>query len=221
MMSATPSRFNQPSLALPPRRATLSSWQALTASIALAAVGTFGPMASSQAAPLPAVVSVPSVDLSRYQGHWYQIALYPNRFQRQCVSNTTADYTVQADGTVEVINQCKKADGSISKAVGTARVKQPKSSWLQPKPLPASTSRLEVRFAPQWLEWSSLVWAPYWVIQLADDYRYAVVSEPKREYLWILSRTPTLDPQDDAIIRGLLQQQGYDLDKLRLEPQPQ
>ncbi len=185
------------------------------------ALSTQAPMATAQAAPLPALVSVPSVDLNRYQGHWYQIALYPNSFQRQCVSNTTADYTVLADGSVEVLNQCKKADGSFSKAVGAARVKQSKVTLLNPKPLPASTSRLEVRFAPKWLEWVSAVWAPYWVIQLADDYRYAVVGDPSRKYLWILSRTPTLDPQDDAIIRGLLQQQGYDPTKLRLEPQPQ
>jgi apolipoprotein D and lipocalin family protein len=82
------------------------------------------------------------------------------------------------------------------------------------------TSKLEVRFAPGWLSWVPGVWAPYWVIQLADDYRYAVVGEPGRQYLWILSRTPVLDPQDRAIINGLLQQQGYDPTKLQEEPQP-
>jgi apolipoprotein D and lipocalin family protein len=80
-------------------------------------------------------------------------------------------------------------------------------------------SQLEVRFAPGWLSFLPGVWANYWVIQLADDYRYAVIGEPSRKYLWILSRTPSLDPQDNAIIRGLLQQQGYDPLKLQDEPQ--
>jgi apolipoprotein D and lipocalin family protein len=176
---------------------------------------------AAMAATVPALESVPAIDLERYKGQWYQIALYPNSFQKQCVSNTTATYTKLADGSIEVLNQCKTADGSISKAVGNARVKQPRATLANPKPLPASTSRLEVRFAPKWLAWAPAVWAPYWVIQLADDYRYAVVGEPTRKFLWILSRTPTLDPQDEAQIMGRLPLQGYDPSKLRPEPQPQ
>lgn len=170
------------------------------------------------AAPLPALQSVPSIDLNRYQGQWYQIAYYPNTFQKQCVANTTATYKPLANGQIEVINQCKTADGSISKAVGAARVKPPKFLGV-PVAKGTVTSKLEVRFAPSYLSWINAVWAPYWVIQLADDYRYAVIGEPNREFLWILSRTPTLDPQDRAIISGLLQQQGYDPTKLQEEPQ--
>lgn len=176
------------------------------------------PVLAQKAAPLE---TVPSVDLARYQGRWYQIALYPNSFQKQCVSNTTADYSILADGSIEVLNQCKTADGTVSKAIGAARIKQPRITLFNFKPLPASTSRLEVRFAPKWLDWVPAVWAPYWVIQLADDYRYAVVGDPTREYLWILSRTPTLSAQDDAAIRARLPLQGYDPSKLRLEPQGQ
>jgi apolipoprotein D and lipocalin family protein len=172
------------------------------------------------AAPLPALQSVPSIDLNRYQGQWYQIAYYPNTFQKQCVANTTATYKPLANGQIEVINQCKTADGSISKAVGAARVKPPKLLGV-PVAKGTVTSKLEVRFAPAFLSWINAVWAPYWVIQLADDYRYAVIGEPNREFLWILSRTPTLDPQDRAIISGLLQQQGYDPTKLQEEPQGQ
>mgnify|MGYP001757270587 CR=1 FL=1 len=173
---------------------------------------------SVQAAPLPPLQTVPSVDLTRYQGRWYQIAYYPNVFQKQCVGNTTADYKLLPTGLVEVINQCKTADGSLSKVVGAARVKPPKVLGV-PVAKGTNTSKLEVRFAPVYLSWLNAVWAPYWVIQLADDYRYAVVGEPNREFLWILSRTPQLDPQDRAIIGGLLQQQGYDPLKLVEEPQ--
>jgi apolipoprotein D and lipocalin family protein len=189
----------------------------LVASTLLAAAA-LAPTAA-QAATTAALESVPPIDLARYQGHWYQIALYPNSFQKQCVSNTTADYTILADGSVEVLNQCVTAKGTVSKALGAARVKAAKATLLNPKPLPASTSRLEVRFAPKWLAGLSAVWAPYWVIQLADDYRYAVVGDPTRKYLWILSRTPVLDAQDDAAIRARLPEQGFDPSKLRLEPQ--
>jgi apolipoprotein D and lipocalin family protein len=172
----------------------------------------------SSAAPLPALKAVPSVDLTRYQGRWYQIAYYPNQFQKQCASNTTADYKPLPNGEIEVTNACKTPEGVLSTAVGRARIKQTKVLGIPvSKPV---TSKLEVRFAPGWLSWVPGVWANYWVIQLADDYRYAVIGEPSRQYLWILSRTPQLDPQDRAIISGLLQQQGYDPTKLQDEPQP-
>jgi apolipoprotein D and lipocalin family protein len=182
--------------------------------IALASVA-----ATAQAAPLPALQSVGKVDLNRYQGRWYQIAYYPNTFQKQCVAGTTADYVLQSNGMVQVTNQCRTADGSLSKAVGAARVAPPKFLGV-PVAKGTDTSKLEVRFAPALLSFINAVWAPYWVIQLADDYRYAVIGEPSREYLWILSRKPQLDPQDRAIINGLLQQQGYDPLKLKEEPQP-
>lgn len=186
-----------------------------TAALALVLCGPF----AATAAPLPALTAVPSVDLNRYQGLWYQIALYPNTFQKQCVSNTTAEYKPLANGQIEVTNQCKTSDGSTSKVVGAARIK-PLKLFGVPVGKGTVNSKLEVRFAPAFLSWINAVWAPYWVIQLADDYRYAVIGEPNREYLWILSRTPTLDPQDRAIINGLLQQQGYDPTKLQEEPQP-
>ena len=176
-----------------------------------------GPVAV-QAATTPALAAVPSVDLERFQGRWYQIAYYPNQFQKQCVSGTTADYKRLSTGNIEVINNCRKADGSPNNIVGLARIKQIR---LLGVPLSQGvTSKLEVRFAPSWLSWVPGVWAPYWVIQLADDYRYAVVGEPNREFLWILSRTPTQAPQDRAVITTRLQQQSYDPSKLQEEPQP-
>lgn len=189
------------------------------AALALAFCGMPLVPVAAQAAPLPALTAVPSVDLNRYQGLWYQIALYPNTFQKQCVSNTTAEYKPLANGQIEVTNQCKTSDGSTSKIVGAARIKPPKVFGV-PVGKGTVNSKLEVRFAPAFLSWINAVWAPYWVIQLADDYRYAVIGEPNRKFLWILSRTPTLDPQDRAIINGLLQQQGYDPTKLQEEPQP-
>ncbi len=179
---------------------------------------TSAPLKQAVAAPLPALQAVPSIDLNRYQGLWYQITYYPNAFQKQCVSGTTANYQGISNGQVIVTNTCTKADGSLSQVVGLARKQQPR--LLGFALAPGVPQKLEVRFAPSWLSWIPGVWAPYWVIQLADDYRYAVIGEPSRTYLWILSRTPTLSAIDRAQINGMLQLQGYDPAKLQEEPQP-
>jgi apolipoprotein D and lipocalin family protein len=169
---------------------------------------------ATEPAPLQAV---DSVDLSRYLGRWYQVAHYPNKFQSQCVTDTTANYRLLPTGRIEVVNQCKTSDGTTDKAVGEARLAQPRILDI-PVGKVVSTSKLQVRFAPAVLGWIPGIWAPYWVIQLAPDYRYAVVSEPGRDYLWILSRTPTLTPQDRADIDAKLQQQGFDLGRLQEDP---
>ncbi len=177
------------------------------------------------AAALPTAVhateplqSVGSVDLKRYQGRWYQIAYYPNTFQKQCVGDTTADYRLLMTGHVEVTNRCATANGSTSQVIGAARVKPEKFLGV-PISKGTDTSKLEVRFAPSFLAWLDAVWAPYWVIQLADDYRYAVVGEPNRKFLWILSRTPTLAVADRTAIEAKLVEQGYDVTRLKEEPQ--
>jgi apolipoprotein D and lipocalin family protein len=193
-----------------------------TAALGLSALVLLGctsaPLGQAVAAPVPVLQAVSKIDLTRYQGRWYQIAYYPNAFQKQCVSGTTADYQNMSNGQVIVTNTCTKSDGSPSQVVGLARLQQPRLLGIALAP--GVPQKLEVRFAPSWLSWVPGVWAPYWVIQLADDYRYAVVGEPSRQYLWILSRTPTLAASDRAQITGMLQQQGYDPAKLQEEPQP-
>lgn len=157
--------------------------------------------ATSQAAA-PAVTSVPQLDVVNYMGQWYEISKYPNRFQKDCRRNTTATYRTLPEGGIEVVNRCEQDNGKVDEAVGRARPGK-------------SSSQLEVRFAPSWLSFLPWVWAPYWVIQLAPDYRYAVVSEPDREYLWILARSPTLSPEDQRDIMSKLADQGYDTSKLQ------
>ncbi len=203
---------NQVSLRRP---VTQSAWPALVMGLLLA--WGFGLFASQARAATPALQAVASVDLNRYMGTWYQIAFYPNSFQKQCVAGTMADYALRTDGTVTVTNTCRTAEGSTSTAIGQARIKQPKVLGVPVGP--GTTSKLEVRFAPSYLAWIPLVWAPYWVIQLPEDYRYSVVGEPSRQYLWILSRTPTLDPVDRANIESQLLLQGYDPTKLVTQPQ--
>jgi apolipoprotein D and lipocalin family protein len=127
------------------------------------------------------VSTVPSVDLDRYLGRWYELARYPNRFQRQCAGDVRATYAKRDDGRISVLNECRTADGQTDSALGVARVMDA-----------GSRAKLKVRFAPAWLSLLPMVWGDYWVIGLADDYAWAVVGSPDRNYLWILSRTPTL-----------------------------
>lgn len=163
------------------------------------------------------LTTVASVDLARYQGTWYQLALVPNRFQAQCVAHTRATYALQEDGTVRVTNQCRMANGQESEAIGQARpaaAATVKQGQLVPP-------QLEVRFAPQWLSWLPMVWGDYWVIQLAADYRYVVVGEPKREFLWVLARSTSLTDADWMAINTRLKEQGYDPARLVREKHTQ
>jgi apolipoprotein D and lipocalin family protein len=155
-----------------------------------------------------AVKTIASLDVPRYLGTWYEIAKFPNRFQKMCISNTKAVYTAKPDGNLRVLNSCKTASGETSEAEGLARQIGAKDS-----------PKLEVRFAPEWLSFLPMVWGDYWVIDLDPQYQLAAVSDPSREYLWVLSRTPQLDPKVYADLLQRLQQQRYDIQKLELSPQ--
>ena len=146
------------------------------------------------------VRAVPPMDLARYAGTWYEIARMPNRFQDKCAGDVTATYTVREDGDITVVNRCATKDGGVTEVTGRARLAERNGP----------NTKLEVRFAPAWLSFLPMVWADYWVIDLAPDYSFAVIGEPKRTYLWILSRTPTLDENTLQGIYSRLRDQGYD-----------
>jgi apolipoprotein D and lipocalin family protein len=147
---------------------------------------------------------VPSVDPARYAGRWYEIARLPNRFQKRCAGDVTADYAVRGDGGFDVLNRCRKADGAVTSAKGRARVAGGRGP----------NSKLEVRFAPGYLSFLPFVWGDYQVIDLAPDYSYALVGEPGRKYLWVLSRMPRMDDETygRAVARGAAE--GFDVGKL-------
>ena len=151
---------------------------------------------------------IASLDVPRYMGDWFEIARYPAWFQKKCVAAARAQYSLLADGRVQVINRCRLADGALSEAVGMARQLGP-----------ATSAKLEVRFAPAWLSFLPFVWGHYWVIDLDPDYQLAAVSEPSRHYLWILSRTPQVDPQRYQQLLDRLKQKGFDLEKLQASRQ--
>lgn len=147
---------------------------------------------------LPPLQTVSKVDLPRYTGIWFEIASYPQRFQKGC-TGTTATYTLCDDGEIAVVNRCLKGslDGEEDSAEGRARV------------VDATTNaKLKVSFF-----WP--FWGAYWIIDLGENYEYAVVGHPSRDYLWILSRTPTMDEQLYSGILDRLQAKGYPLDRLQ------
>jgi apolipoprotein D and lipocalin family protein len=171
----------------------------------LAAAAGLAGAQPAQPAPLQ---PLPSLEVAPYMGTWYQVLWIPNRFQKQCVSDTAAAYRDLGNGTVEVVNRCRTADGKADSVTGIGRppsgVARIEAGRLQP-------ARLEVSFLPAWLRWTGIGWGAYWVVDLAPDGRYAIVSEASREYLWVLSRQPALTAQDDVTIRTKLQSLGFDL----------
>lgn len=151
---------------------------------------------------LPELKTVEHVDLSRYLGTWYDIASFPQWFQRGCTA-TTARYTLKDNGEIEVVNACRKGslDGRLKESRGRARVADVQTN-----------ARLEVSFFGNF-------WGDYWIVELGADYEYSVVGSPSRDYLWILSRTPRID---GVVYNGILQrlkEQGYEVERLVLTPQ--
>lgn len=147
---------------------------------------------------------VENVDLQKYTGTWYEIARLPNRFQQRCAGDVTATYTLLDNGQIEVVNRCRKENGEFIEAVGRARRAEKDGP----------DSKLEVRFAPRILSWLPFVWGDYWIIDLDPDYRYAVVGDPARKYLWILARETEVNSE---ILDGILyraNEQGYDISAL-------
>jgi apolipoprotein D and lipocalin family protein len=143
---------------------------------------------------------VPTVDLDRYAGLWYELAAYPTSFQEGCVGSTAEYGLLEEDPVVlSVFNTCYEADGETRTIRGTAR------------PTNDGNSKLSVSF--------NLFPAPYWIIDLdpsfgSQPYEWAVVSDPTRSFLWILTREPSLDDETLEGIFDRLEDQDYDLDKL-------
>lgn len=164
-------------------------------------VAAAGPSASAEEA---ALAPVPALDLQRYAGVWYEVARLPFRFQEKCAHSVVVRYSVREDGRLGVVNECVEKDGRVSRANGVARLADPKGP----------PSRLKVRFAPAFLSFLPAVWGDYWVIDLAPDYSWAVVGEPKRQNLWILGRSPRMP---EPLYAGILARAArfYDVSRVR------
>lgn len=153
--------------------------------------GCFASAPERTAAPPPSVVS--RVDLARYAGTWFEIAKYPNRFQRGC-DGASATYALRPDGRIDVVNRCvEEGPEGMEKSVrGVAKVVDPSTG-----------AKLSVTFF-----WPFS--GDYWILALGEGYEYAVVGSPDRKYLWILARSPAMAGETYARILDEVRRQGFD-----------
>lgn len=148
------------------------------------------------------VQTVDSVDLNRYLGTWYEIASIPQSFQKACVGNTVAEYSLTKANTVKVLNSCDTKTGARKTAEARAKIVDKDSN-----------AKLKVTFV-KIFNWVYSFGGNYWILDLAEDYSYAVVGDPTTEYAWILSRTPQVSHDDLVAANQNLLKNGYDTCKV-------
>lgn len=151
---------------------------------------------------MPELKTVDYVDVEKYMGTWFEIAKFPQRFEKGLVG-VTANYALLPNGKVRVLNRGYKGDfnGKLKTAKGKA--------WIVDT---ATNAKLKVSFF-----WPFA--GNYWILELGKNYEYVVVGDESRKYLWILSRTPHMD---EAVYNELLkrvQDKGFDISKLEKNPQ--
>ncbi len=139
---------------------------------------------------------VDNFDANRYLGTWYEIARLDHRFERG-LEQVSAHYSLNPDGSIKVINrgydpeqrQWQQAEGT-AKFVGEPTIGQLKVSFFGP------------------------FYGGYNVLQLAPDYRYALISGPDRDYLWILARSASLPEQDLKFLVAEAKRMGFATEQL-------
>ncbi|OTG66795.1 hypothetical protein B9T28_04555 [Acinetobacter silvestris] len=151
--------------------------------------------------------TVERVELDKYLGVWYEIARKPMYFQNQCARDVTARYTVNVNGNIAIDNRCYDERGVLQQALGEA--------FVVNEPF---NSKLKVGFLPEAIRWVPIIRGDYWILKLDENYQMALVGEPRRKYLWLLSRVPH---PDKLIVNEYLhyaQTLGFDLkDIIRTE----
>lgn len=154
-------------------------------------------MAYAQTKPLHVVEKV---ELDKYLGVWYEVARKPMYFQNKCDRDVSATYTLNENGNIAVDNRCYAQDGKLNQSSGEA--------FVQNAPF---NSKLKVSFLPESIRWLPVGRGDYWILKIADDYQTVLVGEPKRKYMWVLSRSAQPDP---AVVKEYLdyaQSVGFDL----------
>ncbi len=147
--------------------------------------------------------TVPSVDLARYLGTWYEIARLPMRYEDADFTDITANYSLNADGSVRVDNQARNGKGEWEESIGEATVVKD-----------SGNAKLKVSFMPGGLRWIPFTKGDYWILQLDEAYQSALVGSPDRKYLWLLSRQPVLQESQRVALMATAREQGFDLSNL-------
>ena len=154
-------------------------------------------MAYAQTKPLQ---TVERVELDKYLGVWYEVARKPLYFQNKCDRDVTATYTLNENGNVVVDNRCYTKEGKLTQSIGEA--------FIQNAPF---NSKLKVSFLPEAIRWLPFGRGDYWVLKLDENYQTVLVGEPRRKYMWVLSRS---QQPDQAVVNEYLEYAktlGYDL----------
>ena len=151
---------------------------------------------------ISALKTVPTVDLPRYMGKWYGIAHIPNTFQKSCLREVTANYSLLASNHVRGINTCRKANGELFNLEVNGHVQD------------KTNAKLVFKISSSWLSWIPMLKADYWIVDLADDYTYAAVATPDSQYLWLLARQPQLEESVYQQLVKRVAKQGFAVEKL-------
>ncbi len=157
-------------------------------------------LAYAQTKPLQ---TVDKVQLDRYLGVWYEIARKPMYFKNKCSRDITATYTLNENGNVSVTNRCLSKDGQLQQSIGEA--------FVQNAPF---NTKLKVSFLPEAIRWLSVARGDYWILKIDDDYQTVLIGEPRRKYMWVLSRSAQ---PDQAVVNEYLEYAksvGYNLTDL-------
>jgi apolipoprotein D and lipocalin family protein len=147
------------------------------------------------------VSAIPSLDLNRYLGDWFEICRLPLKWEDETATDVTATYSLQANA-IRVDNRCFDKNGNPTQSIGEAA------------PADNSNAKLKVTFLPEFLRWIPFTKGNYWVLKLTDDYSVSLVGTPNREHLWLLARTPQIH---QSVQRAFLDEavaQGFNLSKL-------
>lgn len=145
------------------------------------------------------VRSVPTLDLDRYLGQWFEIGRLPLKWEDDNASNVTAHYSLQDDGNVRVDNRCFDNDSNPSQSVGRGA------------PVEGEPGQLKVSFLPKYLRWMPFTEGDYWVLKIDPDYQVALVGSPDRENLWLLAREWELPAETIQEYLAEARTQGFDL----------
>lgn len=144
--------------------------------------------------------TVEKLELDKYLGVWYEVARKPMYFQNKCDRDVSATYTLNENGNIGVDNRCYTKDGQLNQSIGEA--------FIQNAPF---NTKLKVSFLPESVRWLPVGRGDYWVLKIDDAYQTVLVGEPRRRYLWVLSRSAQ---PDQAVVKEYLdyaQSIGYDI----------
>ncbi len=149
------------------------------------------------------VTTAAHVNLNKYLGKWYEVASIPQYFQRQCVGNTMAEYSLSKSGRIKVVNSCETAKGRRSVALGRAEIVDS-----------TTNSKLKVTFVKIFGYWVFAFGGDYWILDVAPDYSYALIGDPTTSYAWLLSRTPKVSKSIYVYAEAKFRSEGYNTCKI-------